>query len=116
MILRITAPASLSRAICPSVARVRALMGLKATLPRILTQISVRIFCVTGQRIPALMSAVEMALQRSDRDPSGSPRERRVALVWRGEPRAGSSGGQEPVSGGPQDDGASTAHWRPASA
>src|SRR5258708_2955254 len=43
MMLRIIGPASLSRAICDRVARVRALMGLKATLPRILPQTSFRI-------------------------------------------------------------------------
>ena len=81
--LRTSGPTSESRAILASVAWVSALMGLKATLPRILTQISMRIFCVTGQRNPALISASEIALHRSERVPSGSPSEMRFPSVWR---------------------------------
>ena len=45
MILRTTAQTSGSRAICASVARVSALIGLNATLPSSLTQISWRMPC-----------------------------------------------------------------------
>ena len=81
MMCRTTMPTSGSVAIRTSVARVSALIGLNATFPRILTHISVRIFCVTGQRIPALISDSEIAFDRSERVPSGSPSDSRFPSV-----------------------------------
>ena len=70
---RATARASGSVAISLRVARVRALSGLKATLPRSLSQISSRIRERTGALRPARASDAAMARQRSVLLPSISP-------------------------------------------
>ena len=66
-----------------SVAPVSALMGLNAMLPISFTQISCRRCVVMGARRPAAMSASEIARQRSDRAPSGSPMVMRLLSMWR---------------------------------
>jgi hypothetical protein len=81
MMFRTIGQTSGSRAIPAKVARLNALMGLNATLPSNLTQISFRMRVVTGQRRPDAIkaSAIERAL--SDRLPSGSPSEIRFPSV-----------------------------------
>lgn len=60
------------------VARVSALIGLKAALPMSLIQMSSRRFCSTGHlRPPATMASLR-SVQRRERLPSGSPMEKRV--------------------------------------
>ena len=66
--------------------RVSALMGLKATLPRIFTQISLRMWVVTGQRKPEAIKASAMLRERGERVPSGSPSEMRLSSVCRTTP------------------------------
>jgi hypothetical protein len=57
-----------------SVARVRALMGLKHRLPHSLSQISLRMSPSTGASNPPCSSALAKRTQRSDTLPMGSPR------------------------------------------
>ena len=58
-------------------------MGLNATLPSSLTQISWRNRGVTGHRNPAAISASAMRRARSDLLPSGSPKLIRLPSVCR---------------------------------
>ena len=81
MILRTSVQTSGSFTISASVARVSALIGLKAAFPRIFTQISLRIRVVTGARRPDLISASAIRRLRSERVPSGSPSEMRLPSV-----------------------------------
>jgi hypothetical protein len=80
-----------SARIAAMVAPVSALIGLKAVFPSSLVQISPRICVVMGQRKPALMSACEMARQRPERLPSGSPMEKRSPDTCRTTPGSASS-------------------------
>ena len=59
------------------------LIGLNATLPKILTQISWRRRAVTGALNPDLINASPIARIRSDLLPSGSPSVMRFPSVWR---------------------------------
>ena len=63
--------------ISASVARVTALIGFKAALPRSFNQISLRSRDCTGALNPAADSMVEIVCTRSVFAPSGSPRENR---------------------------------------
>ena len=58
-----------------------ALTGLKATLPRSLTQISCRMFARIGARSPARPMAADSARARSEVEPSSSPIEKRSPSV-----------------------------------
>ena len=62
----------------PSVAPVSAVTGLKATLPISLSQSCPRISSSTGHFSPPATNASEIARQRSDNAPSGSPIVKRV--------------------------------------
>lgn len=70
------------------VALVRALSGLKATLPMSLIQMSSRRFGSTGHfRPPAIMASLSV-VQRAETPPVGSPMEKRVPSRWRMTPGA----------------------------
>jgi len=64
-----------------SVARVRALAGLKDALPRSFTQISWRMCVVMGQRKPEATSPSAICRQRSERVPFGSSIEMRLPPI-----------------------------------
>ena len=61
------------------VARVRVLIGFSTALPQSLIQMSFRRRVRTGARMPAAISAFEIACTRSERLPSGSPRTKRLS-------------------------------------
>ena len=83
MMSRTSRDTSGSRTISTKVALVKALIGLKATLPMILTHISCRIRMVTGARKPAATRVCAMLRERSEREPSGSPKEIRFPSMRR---------------------------------
>src|ERR1035437_8581606 len=70
-------------AIWPMVAPVRTLIGLNATLPMSLSQMSLRRLVSTGHLRPPATIAALNATQRSETVPSGSPIEYRVPSICR---------------------------------
>ena len=66
-------------------------MGLKVRLPHSLTQISPRMSLLTGALKPAFISALESCSTRSLREPSGSPRVKRLPSITFTTPGATSS-------------------------
>lgn len=76
------------RQISTIVARVSALIGLKATLPISLIQMSSRRFGSTGHFSPPAIIASLSAVHRAEIPPPGSPMEKRVPSRWRITPGA----------------------------